>query len=636
MSAQTLLPRILLDRTPRLARAVTVAVTVLMFTFVTACDDDDTGDTGNTNNATNVNNVNNANNANNVNNISNTTNTAAPDTIISSGETMDLSVTWVGQATSFSDRGDDSYAVGYFVNDGVVVGGYSLLAEEDVSVSELVFDVMANGLGFDALIAHGASSRVTVTGTLNAMDEGDGSGVSDFSGLGSMIVASDYATVTVDSMDIITSGFARAAFIADDHANILVKKSQVTTWGANPLTDAYASYVNSANTSIMISPPWVLGIQGGVRAANMLGERASLSVVDSEITSASWAVLSTDSCTSPQMTVVDSDLTILPEASGGMSSGPFSYGAAYGSGYGTYVIGSANQDIYGAHYQGMTYAAIFTGGTATYRSSTGTIDLTDANGTVLDTVEGAGRPTVINSVWGFMAHNTAELNVLDNTEVNAEEAIFLHKAGAATILFDAAVLSSGSGVILQMIDNDDTLVGGSMDAFNTTFSEDAGWPSENGNVTSGSGTSQNSASVTLRNGTYTGDLFNGTGYYGITGGAMTVIIGESATLTGAISLTETRHVDENGDQNTAFTIDEYYYLGHVANRAYRNQSSQAAVTVDDGGVWEVTGECYLTALTLGDGEIVGAGGATVVLTVDGVETALAAGTYSGEIVLSLQ
>ena len=81
-----------------------------------------------------------------------------------------------------------------------------------------------------------------------------------------------------------------------------------------------------------------------------------------------------------------------------------------------------------------TYAAIFTGGTATYRSSTGTIDLTDANGTVLDTVEGAGRPTVINSVWGFMAHNTAELNVLDNTEVNAEEAIFLHKAGAATIL----------------------------------------------------------------------------------------------------------------------------------------------------------------------------------------------------------
>ena len=31
----------------------------------------------------------------------------------------------------------------------------------------------------------------------------------------------------------------------------------------------------------MLSPPWVLGIQGGVRAANMLGNKSTLTVVNS-------------------------------------------------------------------------------------------------------------------------------------------------------------------------------------------------------------------------------------------------------------------------------------------------------------------------------------------------------------------
>ena len=184
----------------------------------------------------------------------------------------------------------------------------------------------------------------------------------------------------------------------------------------------------------MISPPWVLGIQGGVRAGNMLGDRSTLTVVGSKITSGGWAVLSVDACHDPTMNVVDTTLEILPESQGGMSSGNFSY-TEYGSGYGTYFTGNAKENFYGVTFKGLTYGGIYTGGEGTYRSSTGTIELRDAEGkagNALAPVAGKGQPTVIDAVWGFMNHGSATVNLLDGAIVNAEEAVFLSKAGGAT------------------------------------------------------------------------------------------------------------------------------------------------------------------------------------------------------------
>ena len=72
-------------------------------------------------------------------------------------------------------------------------------------------------------------------------------------------------------------------------------------------------------------------------------------------------------------------------------------------------------------------------------------------------------------------------------------------------------------------------------------------------------------------------------------------------LIGAISATETRHVDENGRQNTHFTIHEFYYLGHVENRPYYNGGNDVSVELSDGAVWNVTGAGILTSLTVGEG-----------------------------------
>jgi hypothetical protein len=277
----------------------------------------------------------------------------------------------------------------------------------------------------------------------------------------------------------------------------------------------------------------------------------------------------------------------------------------------------------------------------------GRLELKDADGGTIETLCGWGRPTVIQSVFGFMTHNSGSINVLDGTVVLTEEATFLYKAGDVDFVADQAVLKPKSGIILQMIDNDDATVGAEMGAngpvFNTEFYEDEGWPSENGNdvpaTTSGpfGPATANSVSLNLTNGHYRGDVFNGTGYYTQLGDALEVNIGEGAVLKGAISLTETRHIDENGDQNTYFTMDEYYYLGHVENRNHRNGNSSLSVSLTDGAIWKVTGESFITSLMVADGAIVGPRGKTVVMTVDGVSTPIEQGQlYEGEIVIQLE
>lgn len=127
-----------------------------------------------------------------------------------------------------------------------------------------------------------------------------------------------------------------------------------------------------------------------------------------------------------------------------------------------------------------------------------------------------------------------------------------------------------------------------------------------------------------------GDLFNGSGYYGQDAKALDVVIGAGAVLDGAISATETRHINEKGEQNTHFTIKEFYYLGHVENRVFFNGDNVVEVVLKDGGVWNVTGDGIINALTVGEGCTFN-GKASI----DGKEIAIEAGKkYEGVIAIS--
>ena len=547
-------------------------------------------------------------------------------------------------ATLDNFRRDDS---GYiYVGYDVVDGAPTAQGNWQAAGTDFVLNNTVEGAGFTAVHADGEGSDVTVTGSLTLYDPAsDSQGVhaSDFSGTGCAIVLANGATARITGLDLTTDGFVRAGLIVDNYARAWVKDSTITTYGANPLTEAWEGYFNSANTGMMLSPPWVLGIQGGIRTMNVLDNQATLVVETSKLSSGGWGVISTDGCTTPAIYVVDSDLRILPLSEGGMASGWQLFGYdenAYGSGYGSYVIGSADERFYGSNISGATFGVIVREGQVSYQSSNGYIPITAATGEDMGYIQGAGRPTVINAVFGSQVHQNEDTSVsyLDGTIVNAEKAVFLYRSsGHTTYTADNALLNSKSGVILQMMDDDDMLVGG-FSPFNEFFHETAGAPSKNGSLT-GASEYNSEATVNLTNGQYNGNFYNGTGYYGgQAGDVMNVNIGKGATVNGAISLTETFHgmpyrpaavqvlnalgsdvayvfLDARGNvcdeanaafiQFTQFSIRQYYMLCHVMDIVHNNGFSGANVTVSDGGVWNVTGESILNSLTVSGGTVIG-------------------------------
>jgi hypothetical protein len=155
--------------------------------------------------------------------------------------------------------------------------------------------------------------------------------------------------------------------------------------------------------------------------------------------------------------------------------------------------------------------------------------------------------------------------------------------------------------------------------------------------------------LNVENTELTGDIYNGSGYYGETAVGVEVNLGQDAVLNGAIAQTETIHTDainytskvlpegtsaEEAGQLTAFTIDQYYYIGHVANRYFNNGDNTIAVNLTDNAVWNITGDCLISSLSIADGATVQALDGAVTMTVDGAETELAPGDYEGEIRLS--
>ena len=546
------------------------------------------------------------------------------------------------QPASFDKRGIEPYRAAIMVNENGV--------DEKNSVKAAIIGGTVTADGMDGAVINSTSDDfsavVSVGGTysiknsvLNFDTKSDGKHVCDFSGYGSVMAGFKGAKLTVENTQINSVGVAKPAVFCDDRSECLFKDCNVTVRGGK----LYDGYVNSANQKTMVAPPWVLGITGNARGINLEGDRGTAYIVDSCFKANQWGVLSTDSGQNMHLYVADSDMILLGEnLSADDAKDPYS--KKYGSGYGSYIIGNAYEEFSGVDIKVGTHGAVLRGGTGIYKSSKGTIKyVSPVTGETVYEGEGKGRITRIDCEFGVMAHGDGKIVYTEGTEVNANNAVFLLKAGGVTCdVEDGAKLHSGNGVILQMMDDDDNLVGAKMtDAgpmFNTEFNEMAGWPSENGQITSkmpapsfdpmaggpggpgGPGgmapvkpdTFLNATDVTLN-----GDIYNGTGYYGQKPKPLFVTLGKGAVLNGAVSATETRHIDENGKQNTHFTIKEFYYLAHVENRNFFNGDNTVEVTLKDGAVWNVTAPGIINKLTVGEG-----------CTVNGVVTENADGTLT--------
>ena len=499
----------------------------------------------------------------------------------------------------------------------------------------------------------------TVTGAeITMLTAADGTDTCDFSGKGTAVAAfgSD-ANVTVTDSTIHTSGVATMPIFADDGATVTIRSSVLQSDGGT----LSAGYLNTPSQTLMVAPPWILGIMGNSRCSNMMGTNTTTNVIDSETSAGAWAVLSTDAGNNMALNIYKSSLTLnnadesaaaALQAEGGQISETLDnpYTVNYGSGYGTYVIGNASETFAGAEVNVGTYATIFTGGSAVYTNLEAgkTYELKNSAGETTATYEATeDKVTEIHSdTFAFMAHQDRNsITVEKGTVVDSGYATFLVKTGssnqALTATVDNAVITNG-GVLIQVMDNDDATNGGMMstnDPLNTNGGSQNFKPyhTENAGFNTDEAASDSTVQqFTFTNGTYTGNIYNASGSDGLNGNTLNVTFGSGCQYSGAIASTSAIHVTydgsvlvkENGGyafdnaeeaaafaaqyQNTSFTINEYWSIGQVANLVNSNGANAINITLTDDAVWNVTNTSLITSLTInGSAKVIVPAGVTL-------------------------
>lgn len=563
--------------------------------------------------------------------------------------------------TGKNDRGVDNFRTALLITEKGIDDKRSVIQAikgGEYSASEAKDIKMVSDSGnFNGVMVDGNVSYRVDGANVDFRSDADGSDNSDFSGYGAAFAAYNGARLAISNSNIDVSGVARLALYAYEDADLLITDSTFKVDGG----ELYEGYPNSADFSAMLAPPWVLGIKGSARGTNMMGNRTTFTMVRSEAEAANWGVLSTDMGAAMLMTIVDSSLTLNGEKD--------LFSTRYGSGYGSYILGSEHF-YYGVTIHAGTYGGIVREGEAYYGDSTFDeplniyprlqiptgetfIDFFGNEQQVFDIqidetpafskITGKGKKSYIYSDnFGWMSHGDGKLVIAEGTEVKTGKSTFLLKDGNVDITVkDRSELTPGNGVLLQMMDNDDMLVGIDPESqvalhFNTTFTEKAGYPGIDYSLESV--TDEKRANVTLKAEgiKLEGNIYNATGYFGNQpGDKLTVTMGEKSVIIGAISSTSAIHVDENGNQNTHFTDAEYYYLGHVKNKPFFNGVNDIEVVLEDTGVWLVTEESIVTSLTISEGAEIKAKNGKLSMTVDGKVTPVKPGKYEGIIKLTV-
>lgn len=110
-----------------------------------------------------------------------------------------------------------------------------------------------------------------------------------------------------------------------------------------------------------------------------------------------------------------------------------------------------------------------------------------------------------------------------------------------------------------------------------------------------------------------------------------VLTFKNCSVTGAISTGTVAHAE--GEPSA----DKWWLIGTVASTygpVAEDKGTKASF--DAASKWIVDKDCWLSGLEIADGaQVLAPEGKTLTMTVDGKETAIAAGTYAGKIVLTV-
>lgn len=443
----------------------------------------------------------------------------------------------------------------------------------------------------------------------------EGNGANDFAGYGAGVMTNGSVNLTVNNSEIHTKGAARGAIFVGGRSNINVNNSRIAVENGT-LPEGYKDTIGLGK---MMAVPWMLGLRGNCRATNLV-DYATAHYNNCHLTAESWGVLSTDIVDSVKLYAKDCLVEITGE-----------------SGYGSYSIGDSFNTFDNCTFNCPDYALIIANGPAGARFT---------GGSVVNTKR--------NAIMSFQ-NKGGTLIVEDGSKFNSEQATFILKGSPLQIQVDRSSLNPANGVVLQVIDCDDP--GNPGGWYIDPVGPDTANP-ERDLYTAQVG---RDPIATFTNMDVKGDIFNATSNLvidrsefppmempmddmpqdspdaGIPIGrpkgdqAMNLKVRfQYATMEGVITAATAKHLAERIDKSNC---EE---LGHVVNTACEAVNNGVIVSLDNTSVWTLTGTSYLTALELEKGAVIkGIDGKAVKMTVDGAETEIDAGNYTGKIVLSL-
>ena len=447
-----------------------------------------------------------------------------------------------------------------------------------------------------------------------------GIGSNDMGGFGAAVYVSDNASAQLNNFRIITRGPARGAVFTRFAGEVTLNDSTV-----------YA--VSDPSLQTMQGCPPGLFIEGKVRATNAVGA-SSATYNNSVVISQGWGALSTDSDdlytdwdNPTQLHINDSYIAVLT------------------SGYGAYSDGGARDYFVGSAVDVPDYGAVETG--------TGIVSFEDC---------------ILNSgMYGVMTHsgNSTGDIVFRDSELHVGESGVMLRDTANKVIFDNCTidfdgtltidpeLAAKYGVDIAEVDKEFGTVNGADEAYaHTVFKSDDSHCIAKliHNSDPGSGTESTGAApvVTVADSQMAGDILNtaameGDEYTATSGPAgegvrtprsLEVIL-DNSSVTGAISLGS----DEWEVTNFASGANTFQTIGYAKATqlgSFHDEGFGLKLSLTNGSTWTADRDSFLTELVIDEtSSITAADGAQAVMTVNGEETPIAPGEYTGEIVIRI-
>jgi hypothetical protein len=341
----------------------------------------------------------------------------------------------------------------------------------------------------------------------------------------------------------------------------------------------------------MMAVPWMLGLAGNCRATNIIANGTAY-YHNTRIRAQGWGALSTDATTKIRLYATDSIIETVE------------------SGYGAYSIGDCLDHFSNCTFNVHDMALIMAG---------------NGSGTFTDgTVVNSGR-------FGVMMHSGSggTLTIDKGSVFNTKSTAIQVKGCGTDIIVDNAELNSGNGILLQSMANDDPNMAGGRDGgpppgMLPPGGEPAGESPGSGPGGAMPGGGGSDVTAAFKNVALQGDIVNGN----TAAGDVTVAL-EDATITGAITTAVTRPVGVP-------SYEKYFLIGEIKNTYCATDHEHGMNVSLRNTTWVVDKTSFLTRLTISHGAAITAPpGRRLTMTVDGVQKAMATGTYEGAIVLEI-